>query len=534
MAKLSVFAGATSQSVNVFVQDSSSTTGAGLTGLVFNSSGLTAYYTFAGTNAGATAISLATLAAVNSAWASGGFKEIDSTNMPGMYRLDLPNAVLAASKGRSVAAMLKGAASMAPCPLEIELTGTDNQDAVRGGLTALPSTPCTANASLITSGTGADQLSVTGGRAKADVNFWNGTVVATPATAGIPDVNAKNIAGQAAALDAFNRLQVDVESFGGASGTFAGGRPEVNVSHWRGNAVPATTVSGVPEISVKYWRGLTVPATAQPGIPDVNTIYWLGTAPATPNNAGVPIVDAAYFVGHSITCPGGVVLGSFIGNANAAIAVTATGIVSADIQTIKTQAVTCSAGVTVAPFVGNSTHALAVDSSGFVTFNNATAPAGFITAASIASGALIVAVWDGLTSGHTGAGTFGNALVSAASAGDPWLTNLPGSYIAGQAGFIMGTFINAAITSRLATAGYTAPPTAATIADTTLRRTMAHVQASSDGDPISLNSLYGFIQMGQSSSQSGGVWTVKNPDATTLGTRVLTTDVTALPITGVA
>lgn len=164
MAKLSIVAGATSQSVNVFIQDSSVTTGAGLTGLVFNTSSLTAYYTFAGANTAATAITLATLAAAGAAYSSGGFKEIDATNMPGLYRLDIPNAALATSKGRSVVIMLKGAANMAPALLEIELTGWDNQDAVHGGLTCLPNTAVTTNASLLTSGTGTDQVSVSSGK----------------------------------------------------------------------------------------------------------------------------------------------------------------------------------------------------------------------------------------------------------------------------------------------------------------------------------------------------------------------------------
>lgn len=132
MAKLSILAGATSQSVNVFIQNSSVTTGAGLTGLVFNTSNLIAYYSFAGTNAASTQISLVTLAAVNSAFSSGGFKEIDATNMPGLYRLDVPNAAIAGAKGRSVVVMLTGAANMAPCVLEIELTAVDNQSAAFG------------------------------------------------------------------------------------------------------------------------------------------------------------------------------------------------------------------------------------------------------------------------------------------------------------------------------------------------------------------------------------------------------------------
>jgi hypothetical protein len=164
MADLSILAGATSQSVNVFIQDTRVGTGAGLTGLVFNTAGLTAYYSFSGAVATATSITLNTLALITTAYTSGGFKEIDATNMPGWYRLDLPNAALATAKGRQVSLHLQGAANMAPCVLKIELTGWDNQDAVHGGLSCLPNTAVTTNASLLTSGVGTDQISVSAGK----------------------------------------------------------------------------------------------------------------------------------------------------------------------------------------------------------------------------------------------------------------------------------------------------------------------------------------------------------------------------------
>src|SRR5689334_17069089 len=40
-------------------------------------------------------ITLSDLAAVNGAYSSGGVKEVDSTNMPGLYRLDVPDAAIA-------------------------------------------------------------------------------------------------------------------------------------------------------------------------------------------------------------------------------------------------------------------------------------------------------------------------------------------------------------------------------------------------------------------------------------------------------
>lgn len=195
MAKLSLVKGTTSYRSYVFIGDSSVSTGAGLTGLVFNSGSLVASYVRPG--AVRTAITLATQT-VTGAYSSGGFVEVDSTNMPGIYRFDVPDAALATGVN-AVVVMLKGASNMAPCVFEVELTGTDNQDAVRAGMTALPNAAAEAAGGLYTRGTGAGQINQPA-NGLIDVNTlrWNGTAVATPATAGIPDVNVKNIDNDAA------------------------------------------------------------------------------------------------------------------------------------------------------------------------------------------------------------------------------------------------------------------------------------------------------------------------------------------------
>lgn len=137
MAKLQRQVGTTSQIINVFIQDSSSTVGAGLAGLLYNSSGLSGYYK-RNTASSSTSITLAT--ATLGTFTSGGFKEVDSTNMKGVYEIGIPNAALA-SGADSVVLCLQGATNMAPLLLEVELTGTSNQDATRGGMTALPAAP---------------------------------------------------------------------------------------------------------------------------------------------------------------------------------------------------------------------------------------------------------------------------------------------------------------------------------------------------------------------------------------------------------
>lgn len=59
MAKRTIKAGATDQTVDIFIQDSSSTTGAGKTGLAYNTASLVCYYR-KGATGSATALTLAT------------------------------------------------------------------------------------------------------------------------------------------------------------------------------------------------------------------------------------------------------------------------------------------------------------------------------------------------------------------------------------------------------------------------------------------------------------------------------------------
>lgn len=173
--------GSTSQIFQIFVQDSSSSTGAGLTGLTNASSSLTAYY-HRDTDTTATAISLVTMTV--GTFTSSGFKEIDSTNMPGWYQFCPPNAALA-SGAASVGLHLKGATNMAPLPIEVDLD------------------------------------------AQVDVTFWNGTVIATPATAGIPDINIKNMNNVAAtSITTINANQGSTQPFnftGSAGSAFVKG-----------------------------------------------------------------------------------------------------------------------------------------------------------------------------------------------------------------------------------------------------------------------------------------------------------------------
>jgi hypothetical protein len=87
------------------------------------------------------------------------------------------------------------------------------------------------------------------------------------------------------------------------------------------------------------------------------------------------------------------------------------------------------------------------------------APGG-LTAAAIAD-----AVWEEAIADHSGtAGSTAEALAAAGSADDPWITALPGAYTAGQAGYIIGTNVNATVSSRATQTSVDDVPTNAELA----------------------------------------------------------------------
>ena len=225
MAKLQIVAGATSQSITIFIQNSASTTGGGLTGLTATAASLICYYTWSGTNTTATQATLAALASVGTAWASNGFIEIDSTHMPGTYRLDLNNTAIESGKGRSVVYYLSGASSMAPCVFEIELTAVDNQSTGFGLVDVSANAVqingvSTSSVTTVNANIGETQpinFTGTAGSALVKVDVTDiATAAVNPALAQL-GVNAVNIGGQAVALDANNLLKVDVEDVNGVA-----------------------------------------------------------------------------------------------------------------------------------------------------------------------------------------------------------------------------------------------------------------------------------------------------------------------------
>lgn len=165
--KRQILKGSTDVTEYVFIQDSSSAVGAGLTGLVWNAAGLVASQVRP--LAARVAITLATQT-VTGAHSNGGFVEVDATNMPGVYRFDPPDTVYATGVP-SVVVMLKGATNMVPLVLEIQLLDFDLNEAdvavnfkrailgdVRGTASGTPTTTSIPTSSLVPAAAVTDQF----------------------------------------------------------------------------------------------------------------------------------------------------------------------------------------------------------------------------------------------------------------------------------------------------------------------------------------------------------------------------------------
>jgi hypothetical protein len=152
--------GATSQIVHLFVGDASVATGAGLTGLAHNSSGLSGRTIRTG-EALSSALSFEAIAALGAyqAPSSSGhlrIREIDGAQLPGWYELHLPDAWLQTTGDRrSLIVQMRGVANMRQTNLEVLLL-----DPVRGlgSPKALPNAAAEAAGGLFTRGAGVGQI----------------------------------------------------------------------------------------------------------------------------------------------------------------------------------------------------------------------------------------------------------------------------------------------------------------------------------------------------------------------------------------
>lgn len=394
--KKKMLAGTTSHIERVFLQDSSQTDGRGLTGLAYNTSGLTVYYSRQG-DSGATVINLVT--ATVGTWVSGGFVQIDATNMPGWYELHVPNAVVA-SGAKSVGIHLKGATNMAPYPLEIELDAVNYQSAA-GFMAGVNSLAPPSNWNLM----------AIDGSGRIDLGKWLGSA---------PDALSSG------------KLPADVKLWlASAPDALSSGKVAADLKLWLAAAPLALSAQQVQAIVSAYATGQD-PATLLLATP-ANKLATDSSGRVTVGSLAAAAIAAIQSGLSTLTAQGvweyaSRTLSAFGFSVTAATVSDKTGYSLDSAQRVKLD----SSQPDYAPL--KSTDYTAPNNSGISTAASAAAAAALAAgsaqsaaeAAQAAAEALpsaadnADAVWDEALSGHTTAGTAGKSLSDASAAGNPW------------------------------------------------------------------------------------------------------------------
>ena len=146
-----ITAGSTNKNLPVYFTDDDGGTAPGepTTGLLFSDieTGGSASYHRQG--AEQVDFTLVTLASASAAHTDGGFILIDDTKMPGLYRVDVPDAAFATGVDFVIIQLVAaGAKNTVMRPLLVDLTDVDLRDGVRGGMTALPNADADAAGGL--------------------------------------------------------------------------------------------------------------------------------------------------------------------------------------------------------------------------------------------------------------------------------------------------------------------------------------------------------------------------------------------------
>ena len=314
------------------------------------------------------------------------------------------------------------------------------------------------------------------------------------------------------------------------------GRPLVDLTHIHG--ATATTGAAHFGVSVYSWATATgtVPTPNQPGRPLVDLTHIHGaTATTGTAHIGVNIVSMATdsIVANTLATSGVDKIADQVWD-EAMSGHTSTGSAGDYLDRIKTSATDIQTRLPAALVGGRMDSSIGNVQSAAITATGFAA--GAFSASGLATGAadkIADQVWDEVLSGHTTTDTTGDYLARAVAAGatasDIWTRALPGAYATAtnSAGYLVGTFIDATISSR-STA--TQAPTAVENADALLNRDMSAVSDTNARSP--LNALR-FLRNKWTLATTGALTVFKENDSTTAWLATATGDSAATPITGV-
>jgi len=450
--KLQVVKDTTSKRLGIFIQDSSSTTGAGKTGLTWQSTNLKWYYwRESDGDVAATSVTLAT--ATRGTFTSGGFVEKDATNLPGFYEIGIPNAAIATG-ANWVAMCIRDSGSgltIAPCTLEIQLMdalpstvgaiadAVWDEDIVAAHGTADTAGRCVRTLDAVSDRTNNSNVNaLLGVTDSAGINVsdmvWD-EARSSHTTAGSFGQGAASVQGNvtgsvASVTGAVGSVTGSVASVTGAVGSVTGAVGSVtgnvggSVASVTGN-VGGNVVGSVASVTGNVGGNVTgsVGSVAAGGITATSIATGAIDADALATDAVDEIVDQVWNearAGHTAGGSFGEGVASVQGNVTGSVG-SVTGAVGS---------VTGNVGGSVASVTGNvggnvvgSVASVTGNVGGNVTGSVGSVAAGGITAASIATGAIDAdalatdavseisdGVWDEAVSGHTTSATFGQRL----------------------------------------------------------------------------------------------------------------------------
>lgn len=137
---------------HVFVQDSTSTTGAGKTGLAYSAFTCRYIRTGEALSGAITTQDITTIGTYQAPTANTNIriKLVDDTNMPGIYEVHLHSDWVNTTNSCQSLTIFLSASGAAVLPIQIPLVAWNPQDSVRGGMTALPNAAAGGNGGLPT------------------------------------------------------------------------------------------------------------------------------------------------------------------------------------------------------------------------------------------------------------------------------------------------------------------------------------------------------------------------------------------------
>jgi len=142
--------GSTDRTIPIFIADPASTDGSGKTGVAHTD--LTVSYSRVETDNDVTVSdvtsSLNALTSLTDAHNDWGWKEVSSTLAPGLYRLDVADAVFASGAWYAVVYVMLTSSAASAAPKGFRLVAVNALDAVRMGMTALPNAAADAAGGL--------------------------------------------------------------------------------------------------------------------------------------------------------------------------------------------------------------------------------------------------------------------------------------------------------------------------------------------------------------------------------------------------